>query len=40
MLEIVSGDIIEVANKYKFTPIVNPTNKKMNYGSRNMWCNL
>ena len=32
MLEIVSGDIIEVANKYNVEAIVNPNNKYMDYG--------
>ena len=40
MLEIVSGDIIELANKYNVEAIVNPNNKYMDYRLWCMWCNI
>ena len=40
MLKIISGDIIENANKYRVEAIVNPNNKYMNYRLWCMWCNI
>ncbi len=40
MLEIVSGDIIDVANKYNVEAVVNPNNKYMDYRLWCMWCNI
>ena len=40
MLEIVIGDIIDVANKYNVEAVVNPNNKYMDYRLWCMWCNI
>ena len=40
MLEIVSGDIIELTKQYSVEAIVNPNNKYMDYRLWSMWSNL